>query len=134
MYAQLLGVSVDSVFSHAAWCSLSRELGGLGGILFPLLSDLNNNISKAFGVLNTAGGYSQRACFLIEGSTKKIKHITINDADIGRNTEETLRIIDMIKHLQENKSSVCPACWKRGDKALSATAEAVKEYIHKHMP
>lgn len=122
-----LAVSVDSVFAHGAWCRLSPSEGGVGRLSFPLVSDITKKISRSYGLLlkETA---ALRGCVLID-KQGLVRQMTVNDMGLGRNVEETLRGIDMIIHLTNNKTKVCPAGWIKGKQALSATQDAVKDYL-----
>lgn len=126
---QLLGVSVDSQFSHFAWRNTPVEKGGIGEIAYPLVSDMSKNIARDYGVLFNES-VALRGLFLIdrEGS---IRHSTINDLPIGRNVEEALRVIDALQFHEEH-GEVCPANWKKGEEGMKPTAEGVASYLAKH--
>ncbi|HSX13548.1 MAG TPA: peroxiredoxin [Chlamydiales bacterium] len=126
--AQVIGCSVDSCFSHAAWLNISKELGGIQGITYPLVSDLNKTISKSFGVLKEEDGIAYRGLFLINREGV-ICHETINDLPIGRSVDEVLRTLDaLIFH--EKHGEVCPANWKSGAKAMKPTDQGLVEYFN----
>lgn len=123
---KLIGASVDSHFSHHAWKSVPVNKGGIGNIQFPLVSDLNKEISVAYNVLNQ-DSISYRATFLIDEEFD-IRHYTVNDLPLGRNVDETLRIIDALDH--HNKyGEVCPAGWQKGDQAMKETHQGVSDYL-----
>jgi len=123
---KLVGVSVDSHFSHHAWKSMPVSKGGIGNIQFPLVSDLNKEISCAYNVLNE-DSVSYRATFLIDESFN-IRHYSVNDLPLGRNVDETLRIVDALDH--HNKfGEVCPAGWQKGDQGMKATQQGVSDYL-----
>lgn len=123
----VLGVSVDSHFSHWAWTQVERGQGGIKGITYPLVADLNKTIAADYGVLLPAG-IALRGLFLIDGDDQQtIRHITINDLPLGRNVEEALRLIDAIDYTNQH-GEVCPANWKKGDKAMKPTQDGLKEY------
>lgn len=126
---QLVGVSVDSQFSHLAWKNTPINQGGIGNIQFPLVADLNKNIAESYGVL-LPEGVSLRGLFLID---KKgiVRHAVINDLPLGRNVDEALRMIDALQFFEEH-GDVCPANWKPGEDAMKPTAEGVAEYLAKH--
>ena len=113
---EILGVSVDSEFSHLAWLQTERDAGGLGDLNYPLVSDLKKEISAAYNVL-TDEGIALRGLFIID---KKglIQHATINNLAFGRSVDETLRVLQAIQHVQNNPEEVCPANWKPGDKTM----------------
>lgn len=126
----VLGVSVDSKFSHWAWTQMERKEGGIKGITYPLVSDLNKTIAQDYGVLLSAG-VALRGLFLIDADEKQsIRHITINDLPLGRNVEEALRLLDAIEFSNEH-GEVCPANWKKGDKAMKPTFDGLKAFSAK---
>ena len=126
----VLGVSVDSKFSHWAWTQMERKDGGIKGITYPLVSDLNKTIAQEYGVLLSAG-VALRGLFLIDADDQQtIRHITINDLPLGRNVEEALRILDAIDFSNEH-GEVCPANWKKGDKAFKPTFDGLKAFSSK---
>jgi peroxiredoxin (alkyl hydroperoxide reductase subunit C) len=124
---QLVGCSVDSHFAHKAWMAMEIKEGGIGRLDFPLMSDLNRNISKAYGCYNHAAGVASRGLYLIDVDGY-VRHITINDLPLGRNVEEVIRMIDAVQHYEKH-GEVCPANWKKGGKAIKATSEATAEYL-----
>jgi len=123
----VVGVSVDSHFSHWAWTQVDRKEGGIKGITYPLVADLNKTIAADYGVLLPAG-IALRGLFIIDADDKQtVRHITINDLPLGRNVEEALRLIDAIDFTNEH-GEVCPANWKKGDKAMKPTFDGLKEF------
>ena len=124
---EVIGVSVDSKFSHRAWAQVPREEGGIKGITFPLLTDLTKTISADYGVLLPSAGLALRGLFIFN-KDGILKHITINHNDLGRNIDEVLRVVDAIDYSEEH-GEVCPANWKGGGKAMKPTAEGLKEYV-----
>ena len=126
----VLGVSVDSKFSHWAWTQMERKEGGIKGITYPLVSDLNKTIAQDYGVLLSAG-IALRGLFIIDADDKQtIRHITINDLPLGRNVEEAQRLLDAIDFSNEH-GEVCPANWKKGDKAMKPTFDGLKAFSAK---
>jgi peroxiredoxin (alkyl hydroperoxide reductase subunit C) len=123
---QVVGCSVDSHFSHAAWANTERKEGGIKGISFPLVSDLNKTIAADYGVLLPAG-IALRGLFIIN-EQGILKHITVNDNSLGRNVEEVLRLLDAVD-FSEKHGEVCPANWKKGEKAMKPTADGLKDYV-----
>jgi len=123
---KLIGVSVDSHFTHLAWRNTEINKGGIGQINFPLVADLTKNISRDYNVLiNDA--VSLRGTFLID-KNGVIRHQLINDLPLGRNVDETLRTIDaLIFH--EQHGEVCPAGWQKGKSGMKATQEGVADYL-----
>ena len=126
---ELIGVSIDSKFSHYAWKNTPVNKGGIGQIQYPLVADLSKNISRDYEVL-IGDEVALRGLFLID-KEGIIRHATINDLGLGRNVEETLRMIDALQHT-ESHGEVCPANWTKGDEAIVDTAEGVAAYLAKH--
>lgn len=125
---QVMGCSVDSAFSHAAWQQIPRSSGGIAGIEYPLLADLTKSIARAYGVLNEKEGIAYRGLFLIDTSGI-IRHMLINDLPLGRSVDEALRIIDALLFFEAH-GEVCPANWQAGKKAMKATRESLNEYFN----
>jgi len=125
----VLGCSVDSKFTNRAWAQVPREEGGIKGINFPLLSDLNRTIARDYGVLLDEG-VSLRGLFIIN-KDGMLKHSTINHLDLGRNINEVLRLLDAVDYSEEN-GEVCPANWQKGEKAMKADADSLKQYMRSH--
>jgi len=124
---EVLGVSVDSKFSHFAWLNTSVKEGGIKGVTYPLISDLNKTISADYDVLVEGAGISYRGLFLID--TKGIvKHQVINHNDLGRNVDEAVRMVEALQ-FTEKHGEVCPANWKEGQKGMKANNEGLKEYF-----
>lgn len=125
----LVAVSVDSVHSHGAWSRLPPSEGGVGPLSFPLLSDLSKEISRSYCLLQKET-ISLRGCVLVD-KDGLVKHMTVNDLSMGRNVEETLRVIDMVNHIRKNGAQVCPANWAKGKPGMSPTLQGVKDYASK---
>ncbi|KAM0853973.1 hypothetical protein ACQ4PT_050724 [Festuca glaucescens] len=125
---EILGVSVDSVFSHLAWVQTERKSGGLGDLKYPLVSDVTKSISKSFGVLIADQGIALRGLFIID-KEGVIQHSTINNLGIGRSVDETLRTLQALQYVQENPDEVCPAGWKPGEKSMKPDPKGSKEYF-----
>jgi len=123
---QVIGVSVDSHFSHAAWANTERKEGGIKGIAYPLVSDFNKTIATDYNVL-LPGGMALRGLFIIN-EKGILKHITVNDLPLGRNVEEVLRVLDAVD-FTEKHGEVCPANWHKGDKAMKPTTDGLKTYV-----
>jgi len=127
--AVVLGVSVDSHFSHWAWRQTPVNKGGIGEIGFPLVSDLNKQIARAYDVLlNDA--IALRGLFLIDRKGI-VRHQVVNDLPLGRNVDEAIRTLDALQFTEEH-GEVCPANWKSGDEAMKPTADGVASYLAKH--
>ena len=124
---EILGVSVDSEFSHLAWLQTERDAGGLGDLKYPLVSDLKKEISAAYNVL-TDDGIALRGLFIID-KEGMIQHSTINNLAFGRSVDETLRVLQAIQYVQNNPEEVCPANWKPGDKTMVPDPIKSKDYF-----
>lgn len=127
---EVIGVSVDSKFTHLAWKNTKLEDGGIGNIQYTLVSDLNKNIAREYGILFNES-VALRGLFLID--TKGIiRHSVINDLPLGRSVNEALRMVDALQFVEAHGDQVCPANWQEGDEAMKATAEGVAGYLAKH--
>ena len=126
---QVLGVSIDSHFSHLAWRNTDRKVGGLGEIKYPLVADLNKQISKDYDVLADMG-ISFRGLFLID-KEGVVQHQLINNLPLGRNIDEALRIVDALQ-FHENNGEVCPANWSQGSDGMKPDPKGSQEYFNKH--
>jgi len=124
---EVIGVSVDSKFTHHAWASTPREDGGIKGVNFPLASDLNKKICADYGVLVDGAGIALRGLFIIN-KDGVLKHSTINHLDLGRNIDEVLRLLDAVDYTEQH-GEVCPANWKKGERAMKPTAASLREYV-----
>ncbi len=138
--AAVVGCSVDSAFSHWKWLQTELNDGGIKGVKYPLVADLSKTISENYDVL--AGHYdyaengdsifhgvpqSYRGLFLIDREGV-VRHQVVNDMPLGRSVDEALRMIDALQYFEEN-GEVCPANWKKGDKALKPTQEGIADYL-----
>jgi alkyl hydroperoxide reductase subunit AhpC len=123
---QLLGISVDSHFTHLAWRNLPRAEGGLGQIEYPLIADLNKEISKSYDVL-LAGGIALRGLFLID-KAGIVKHQVVNDLPLGRSVDEALRMVQALQFV-ETHGEVCPANWHEGSRTIKPTVEESKQFF-----
>ena len=124
---QVIGCSVDSCFSHQAWLATPKSKGGIQGVSYPILSDLNKSISRSFHVLKEEEGIAYRGLFLID-KEGIVRHQIVNDFPLGRSVDEALRMVDaLIFH--EDHGEVCPANWKAGAKAMLPTEEGLAEYF-----
>lgn len=125
---EVLGVSVDSEFSHLAWIQTDRKEGGVGDLNYPLVSDIKKEISAAYNVLDPEAGIALRGLFIID-KEGIIQHATINNLAFGRNVNETLRILQAIQYVQTHPDEVCPAGWKPGDKTMNPDPVKSKVYF-----
>ena len=127
---EVIGISVDSHFTHLAWKNTPVNQGGIGNIQYPLVADLTKSISENYGVLTGDGAVALRGLFLID-KEGVVRHQLVNDLGLGRNVDEALRMLDALK-FTEKHGEVCPANWKEGDEAMKPTAEGVAEYLARH--
>lgn len=125
---EILGVSVDSEFSHLAWIQTDRKSGGVGDLNYPLVSDIKKEISTAYNVLDPAAGIALRGLFIID-KDGVIQHATINNLAFGRSVDETLRTLQAIQHVQSHPDEVCPAGWQPGDKTMNPDPVKSKVYF-----
>ncbi len=138
----VIGCSVDSAFSHWKWLQTELKDGGIKGVKYPLVADLSKTISENYDVLAGSYDYSEtgesifhgtpmayRGLFLID-KEGVVRHQVVNDMPLGRSTDEALRMIDALQYYEEN-GEVCPANWKKGDKALKPTQEGIADYLSK---
>ncbi len=125
----VIGVSIDSQFSHFAWRETPVNQGGIGKINFPLVADLNKQIARDYDVLlNDA--VALRGSFLIDANGV-IRHAVVNDLPLGRNVDEMLRMIDA-QQFTDEFGEVCPAGWQKGDEGMKPTTDGVASYLDKH--
>ncbi|QCB61355.1 peroxiredoxin [Wolbachia endosymbiont of Brugia malayi] len=126
---EVIGISVDSKFSHYQWRKTSVSNGGIGEISYTLVSDIKKSISRDYGVLYD-DSIALRATFVIDDKFI-VRHQSINDMPLGRNMDEFIRIVDAIKHNEEH-GEVCPAGWKKGKPAMQASDEGVTDYLNSY--
>jgi peroxiredoxin (alkyl hydroperoxide reductase subunit C) len=126
---ELIGVSVDSHFTHLAWKQTETGNGGIGNIQYPLVSDIKKDIARAYGVLHD-DSVALRGLFLIDPEGF-VRHAIVNDLPLGRNVDEALRTLDALQFTEEH-GEVCPANWREGEDAMKPTAEGVAAYLSKH--
>ncbi len=137
---QVVGCSIDSAYSHFAWINTPREKGGISGVTYPLVGDVNKTISSAYGVL--AGSLSAdasgnlvadgqliayRGLFLIDRGGI-VRHEVVNDFPLGRSTAEEIRMVDALQHF-EQFGEVCPMDWHKGESAIKPTSGDVGRYL-----
>ncbi len=125
---EILGVSVDSVFSHLAWIQTDRKRGGVGDLNYPLVADIKKEVSAAYNVLDPEAGVALRGLFIID-KDGIIQHATINNLAFGRNVDETLRVLQAIQYVQSHPDEVCPANWKPGDATMNPDPVKSKEFF-----
>ncbi|BAZ89163.1 alkyl hydroperoxide reductase/ thiol specific antioxidant/ Mal allergen [Raphidiopsis curvata NIES-932] len=125
---EVLGISVDSEFSHLAWIQADRKSGGVGDLNYPLVSDIKKEISTAYNVLDPDAGIALRGLFIID-KDGVIQHATINNLAFGRSVDETLRVLQAIQHVQSHPDEVCPAGWQPGEKTMIPDPVKSKVYF-----
>ncbi|HJM68371.1 MAG TPA: peroxiredoxin [Candidatus Babeliales bacterium] len=125
---QVIACSVDSVHSHQAWLNTPKAKGGIEGINYPILSDINKSIAMNYGALHHTDGIALRGLFIID-QNNVIQAAQINNLPLGRNVQEVLRLIDALQH-HEKHGDVCPANWTKDKPAMQATQSGVKEYFN----
>ena len=123
----VLGVSVDSQYTHLAWQNTPRNVGGLGRVHFPMVSDLTQEISRNYGVLLEGAGVALRGLFLID-KQGVVRHMLVNDLPLGRSVDEALRIVDALTHFEKH-GEVCPANWKPGEKTMKPDPTGAKSFF-----
>jgi len=123
---KVVAASVDSVFSHAAWRRTPLNEGGIEAVDYPMLSDIERKLSSELGIL-APGGVTYRASYLIDAEGT-VRHMVINDLPLGRSVEEMIRMVDALQFHEEH-GEVCPANWKKGEKAMEATRESTGAYL-----
>lgn len=124
---EVIGVSVDSHFSHLAWLNTSVDEGGIMGVQYPLVSDINKTIARDYDVLIPNDGIALRGAFLIDGQGV-VRHQTVNDLPLGRNIDEFVRLIEALDFHEEH-GEVCPANWEKGKKTMTPDSAGLKSYF-----
>ena len=139
----IVGASTDSEFSHWKWLQTPKNEGGIQGVKYPLYSDQNLMVSQAYDVLAGSEEYNEEGDIVFTGAAKAyrglflidkegiVRHQLVNDMPIGRSIEEAIRVLDALQFTEEY-GEVCPANWKKGDKAMKPTQEGVADYLSHH--
>ena len=124
---EVVGVSIDSQFTHNAWRNTPTENGGIGAVKYALAADVKHEIAKAYGIEHPEAGVALRASFLID---KKgvVRHQVVNDLPLGRNIDEMLRMVDALQFHEEH-GEVCPAQWEKGKEGMKDNPEGVAKYL-----
>ena len=126
---ELVGVSIDSQFTHAAWRNTPVDKGGVGQVDFPMVADVKHEITRAYGIEHP-DGVAMRGSFLIDRDGI-VQHQTVNNLPLGREVDEMLRMVDALQFVEEN-GEVCPAGWHKGDAGMKADAQGVASYLASH--
>jgi len=124
---EVIGVSIDSQFTHLAWKNTPVEKGGIGQVQYPLVADVKHAICQAYDVEFAAAGVAFRGSFLID-KNGIVRHQVVNDLPLGRNVDEMLRMVDALQFTEEH-GEVCPAGWQKGKKGMTASTEGVAKYL-----
>ena len=124
---EVIGCSVDSHFSHLSCLNTKKTDGGIQGIKYPIVADINKTIARDYDVLVDGAGIAYRGLFLIDKNFV-VRHQLVNDLPLGRNVDETLRMVDAVQYYEKN-GEVCPANWTKGEKAMKPNQEGLKEYF-----
>ncbi|WP_431024463.1 peroxiredoxin [Halomonas sp. H5] len=124
---EVIGVSIDSQFTHYAWRKTSPEAGGIGEVGFPIVADVKHDIAQAYGIEHPEAGVALRASFLID-EDGVVQHQVVNNLPLGRNVDEMVRMVKALKHHQTH-GEVCPAGWEEGKEGMQADAEGVAKYL-----
>ncbi len=123
---EVIGVSIDSHFTHLAWKNTPINNGGIGQVGYPLVADIKHDICKAYDV-EADGGVAYRGSFLIN-KAGVVVHQVVNDLPLGRDIDEMLRMVDALQFFEAN-GEVCPAGWKKGKPGMGASTEGVAKYL-----
>jgi len=126
---EVVGVSIDSKFTHHAWKNTEVKAGGIGNIQFPIVADINHEITQAYGIEHP-DGRAMRASFLIDRDGI-VQHQVVNNMPLGRNVDEMIRIVDALQ-FHEQHGEVCPAGWVKGESGMAESAEGVASYLSDH--
>ena len=123
----VIGISIDSQFTHAAWRKTAVNDGGIGNVRYPLIADVNHQICQAYGVEHPTAHVALRGAFLID-MQGNVRSQIINDLPLGRNVDELLRLIDALQ-FHEKHGEVCPAGWNKGDTAIKPTSDGIATFL-----
>ena len=124
---EVVGVSIDSQFTHFAWRETPVDKGGIGRVQFPIVADVKHEITRAYGIEHPDAGVAMRASFLID-KEGVVQHQVVNNLPIGRNVDEMLRVVDALQFTEEH-GEVCPAGWQKGERGMKPTADGVSDYL-----
>ncbi|RWU12651.1 peroxiredoxin C [Pseudidiomarina gelatinasegens] len=127
---EVIGVSIDSQFTHNAWRNTAEADGGIGEVKYPLVADVKHSICRAYDVEHPEAGVAFRASFLID-EDGVVRHQIVNDLPLGRNIDEMIRLVDALNFHQKH-GEVCPAGWKEGDEGMKADTKGVADYLSKN--
>lgn len=123
---EVVGVSIDSQFTHHAWRSTPVEKGGIGAVEFTMVADVKHEITRAYGIEHE-DGVALRASFLIDRAGV-VQHQVVNNLPLGREVDEMVRLVEALQFTEEH-GEVCPAGWRKGQKGMKASAKGVASYL-----
>jgi peroxiredoxin (alkyl hydroperoxide reductase subunit C) len=126
---EVVGISIDSHFTHFAWRNTAVDQGGIGPVRFPIVADVKHEITRAYGIEHP-DGVAMRASFLID-KEGIVQHQIVNNLPLGRNVDEMIRMVDALQFYEEH-GEVCPAGWRKGEAGMKPTTEGVADYLSKH--
>jgi len=127
---EVVGVSIDSQYSHNAWRNTATENGGIGAVKYALAADVKHEIAQAYGIEHPEAGVALRASFLID-QNGIVRHQVVNDLPLGRNIDEMLRMVDALQFHEEH-GEVCPAQWEKGKEGMKDNPEGVARFLKQH--
>lgn len=127
---EVVGISIDSQFTHFAWRTMPVNEGGIGPVQFPIVADVKHEITRAYGIEHPDAGVALRASFLIDRDGM-VQHQVVNNLPLGRNVDEMLRMVDALQFTEEH-GEVCPAGWHKGDVGMTPTTGGVADYLAAH--
>lgn len=127
---EVLAISTDSKFSHLAWTKQSRSEGGIGNVQYAIISDFNKTIARDYGVLIEEAGVALRGLFIIDDKNV-VQHATINNLGVGRNVDETLRLIDAFQYTAKH-GEVCPVNWSKGKDSMKPSPTGSQTWFKKN--
>ncbi|MBV1775838.1 peroxiredoxin C [Burkholderiaceae bacterium DAT-1] len=127
---EVIGVSIDSQFTHAAWRNTPVDKGGIGPVKYTLVADIKHEICQAYDVELASDGVALRGSFLIDRNGM-VQHQVVNNLPLGRDIDEMLRVVDALQFTEEH-GEVCPAGWKQGKAGMAASADGVADYLAKN--
>jgi peroxiredoxin (alkyl hydroperoxide reductase subunit C) len=126
---EIVGVSVDSVYTHYAWRNTARKSGGIGEVKFPIVGDVKHEITRAYGIEHP-DGVAMRGSFLIDRQGI-VQHQVVNNLSLGRDVDEMLRMVDALQFCEQH-GEVCPAGWHKGESGMRANAQGVSDFLSRH--
>ncbi|MDQ5890250.1 MAG: peroxiredoxin 2/4 [Candidatus Dependentiae bacterium] len=125
---RIYAISVDSIHAHRAWLEMPKERGGIAGVTFTLISDINRQLALAFNVLNDEESVALRGTFILD-KENVLQYASINNLSFGRSIDEIIRVVDAISFIEKHGNQACPANWSAGKKTMNQSAEGVIEYF-----